>query len=125
MRNTINTLVCGLFMILSVAAFGNTNPITGVFSIDKSSFTLTVSDHDSNYFDSIEYNELSEKISFMSKATINMVKVIDVNDEVVMFLPVAGDIMHLSVEELIKGDYKVNIILDGVSDIIETSIVKK
>lgn len=125
MRNAINTLVCSVLILLSNSAFGNTDPQPVTFTLNETTFTLTVNKDDNNYFKSIEYNELSEKISFNSKATINVVQVLDTNNEVVMFLPIAGEMMHLSIEELAVGDYKVNIILDGVSDIIETNITKK
>lgn len=119
------TLFC-VTLFISTAAFSNTNPITSTLTpVDVESCTLNMDSEDNMYFNSIYYCTVVEKICFKAKAKIQFVQVLDSNDEVVMMLPIESEIMHLSMEELQKGDYKVNILIDGAKEVISTEVTKK
>lgn len=119
------TLFC-VTLFMSTAAFSNTNPITSTLTpVDVESCTLNMDSEDNMYFNSIYYCTVVEKICFKAKAKIQFVQVLDSNDEVVMMLPIESEIMHLSMEELQKGDYKVNILIDGAKEVISTEVTKK
>ena len=42
-----------------------------------------------------------------------------------MMLPIESNIMHLSMDELQKGDYTVKILIDGAQEVITTEVTKK
>ena len=119
-------LFCISLLISTNVFANNTNPLAATLTpVDEASCTLNIDADDNVYFNSIYYCTVVEKICFKAKANIQFVQVLDAQEEVVMMLPIESEIMHLSMDELQKGDYTVKILLDGAQEVITTDVTKK
>ncbi len=125
MKNLITTLVLALAILSSSISYANVEPIAPTLLIEENTFTLNMAEEDNNHFNSVYYCTIVEKVCFKAKAQIDMVQVMDSNDDIVMFLPIGSDVMHLSMDELSSGDYTINIMLEGADKIVKTNVSKK
>lgn len=125
MKNLITTLFLALAFLSSTISFANVEPATANLLIEENTFTLNMAEEDNLHFNSVYYCTIVEKVCFKAKAQIDMVQVIDSNDEIVMFLPIGAEVMHLSMDELSSGDYTINIILEGADKVVKTNVSKK
>lgn len=110
---------------LSAGTTNNGEPILNHMNISVDKCSLDLNNKDNQYFQSIYYSAESEKICFKAKATIQYVQVLDSKDAIVLVLPIDASTMHLSLNELDSGVYKVNILIDGAKEVISTQLTKK
>ena len=131
MKKLLNTvaflcLTLCLAMNASASSVNNTNPNTdNITVVNEASVSLMLNAEDNMYFNSIYYCTEVQKVCLNAKATIQFVQVLDINNEIVLALPIETSIMHLSMEELAVGDYTVNILLEGANEIVSTNVTKK
>ncbi len=125
MKNLLALIALCLSTYAASANVMNTNPTLPAMTIVEETFSLSVTAEDNTFFNSVYYCTIVEKVCFKAKANIEMVQVTDSNHDIVMFLPIGSDVMHLSMDELNKGDYTINIMLEGTDEIIKTDVSKK
>ncbi len=125
MKNLLAIIALCLSTYAASASMIKTNPTLPATTIAEESFTVTLTAEDDAYFNSVYYCTIVEKVCFKAKSSIEMVQIMDSNNDIIMFLPIGSDVMHLAMDELSQGTYTVNIVLEGAGEIVKTSVVKK
>lgn len=132
MQNVVKNLVLGFILLVSsqlvASGINNTDPIKKedrIVKVNDSSCTLDISTTDDSYFNSIYYCQSVEKLCFNAKSNIQAIQIFDANNEVVMMLPIESQLTYVSIEEFESGDYTLNILIQGVDEVVSTKINKR
>lgn len=129
MKNLIPVILISVTLLFTSSVFANNaDPLTDknrILKVDLDAYSLDIASKDDIYFNSIYHCTVVNKICFRAKAEIEFVQITDMNDEVVMMLPIESQIMHLSTDQLEVGTYNVNVLIKGVENPINTHITKK
>lgn len=95
------------------------------YLIRNSEVTFSVLDSDDEYqFINTTFSTKNKTIFLETEKTISFIQVLNTNGELEYQLPIAGNKLHIDMDDFISGFYTLNILLDGSDEYISTELEK-
>lgn len=102
--------LCFLIIGLNTAIASNGNPVP--FTINAINFNMDSELMEAHNIE-ISYQEINGNLFFTTEKEITFLQIFNQDDTLEFQLPVMGKIVILDLDDLKKGNYKVNMVLEG------------
>lgn len=128
MKNLIlfSALLCLSFTTSQASSILPINKEKGFSLVESSSVDVFVtSAEDLNLFTKVVYQENRKRVVFNAVQNIEFIQLFNIENKMEYQLPVGGNNLRITISDLKKGSYKLNILFEGEEEYVETAFVKK